>query len=234
MKKQIISTKIVGWTTMLVFPLALTILTLRLMGAAAAPAATDFLDSDFDGDGRVTIPISGSSQIGREMAIQPDGKLIIAGYDKWQTSNTDAILARVNPDGSLDGTFGAGGVVTTAFSSGNDAAYAVAAQQDGKIVAAGYTTAGSHSVAVVMRYNADGSLDNSFGNNGVVTTSLQPDNSWFLSVAVLDDGRIVAGGTVDSNPDAFLLTRYQANGAPDTTLGGSGVVTTTIPGGDAA
>jgi len=238
MKKQISFSKTAGWTVALALPVALVVLTLRLMSAAAAPAATDFLDPDFDGDGRVIIPITGTNQIARDVAIQPDGKLIIAGYDKWGTSDYDAILARVNPDGSLDGTFGAGGIVTTALSSGNDAIYAIALQSDGRIVAAGLTTEAGGNVAVIMRYNANGSLDTGFGHNGMVTTSLRSDESFFLSVAVLDDDRIVAGGTLvppsaSARPWTFLLARYQPDGAPDTTLGGSGIVTTTIPGGDA-
>ncbi len=220
-------------------PVALIILMLRLVSAAAAPATAGFLDPDFGNGGHVIIPITGTNQIARDVAIQPDGKLIIAGYDKWGTSDHDAILARVNPDGSLDGTFGAGGIVTTALSAGDDAIYAIALQSDGKIVAAGLTKEGGRSVAALMRYRSNGALDADFGNNGVVTASLQPAESFFLSVAVLDDGRIVAGGTVappaaSSSPRAFLLARYRPNGAPDPSLGGSGVVTTAIPGGDAS
>ena len=201
--------------------------------AQAASAGWDFLDPSFNGDGRVIIPVPGTNEIARDVAIQPDGKLIIAGYDNWLTADKDVILARVNPDGGLDGTFGAGGVVTTSLSGGDDTAYAVAVQPDGKIVAAGLTQAGGHSAALAMRYNADGSLDTGFGTGGVVTTGFPSASSFFLGVAVLDDGRIVAGGSVTTNPATFLLARYQSNGALDTTLGGTGFVTTTIPGGDA-
>ncbi|NOZ28312.1 MAG: hypothetical protein GXP39_09715 [Chloroflexi bacterium] len=241
MKKPIPFFKMASWIVVLGLPVALIILMLRLASAAtapAAPAAAGFLDPDFGNGGRVIIPIAGTNQIARDVAIQPDGKLIIAGYDKWGTSDHDAILARVNPDGSLDGTFGTGGIVTTALSAGDDAIYAIALQPDGKIVAAGLTKEGGRSVAALMRYRSNGTLDADFGNNGVVTASLQPAESFFLSVAVLDDGRIVAGGTVvppaaSSSPRAFLLAQYRPNGAPDPSLGGGGVVTTTIPGGDA-
>ncbi len=198
--------------------------------ARGAAAGGNFLDPGFDGDGRVIVPVPDINEIGREVAIQPDGKLIIVGYDHWRSSDDDdAILARVNPDGSLDETFGNGGVVTATLSSGDDAAYAVAVQPDGKIVTAGTIS----STAAIVRYNTDGSLDDSFGVGGVVTTGISSINSWFLGVAVLDDGRIVAGGSTGSigtTPAAFLLARYQSDGAPDTTLGGTGVVTTSIPG----
>lgn len=198
--------------------------------ARSAAAGGNFLDPGFDGDGRVIIPVPGINEIGREVAIQPDGKLVIVGYDHWRSSDdNDAILARVKPDGSLDGTFGNGGVVTATLSSGDDAAYAIAIQPDGKIVTAGAIS----STAAVVRYNTDGSLDDTFGVGGVVTTGIPSVQSWFLGVAVLEDGRIVAGGSIGTTPAAFLLARYQSNGAPDTTLGGTGVVTTAIPGSNA-
>ncbi|MFQ5418911.1 MAG: delta-60 repeat domain-containing protein [Anaerolineae bacterium] len=221
---------------MLVLPFTLVMLTLHLLAVSAAPDVSGDLDAGFGAGGSVTIPISGTNQIGRAVAIQPDGKLVIAGYHNWNTGKSDLILARTNTDGSLDTSFGAGGIVTTSLSSGDDTAYAVAVQPDGKIVAAGLSTQSGVSIAAVVRYNTDGSLDATFGANGAVTTSLFPDSAFLLSVAVLNDGRIVAGGSVISSssaPNTFLLIRYQANGALDTTLGGSGVVTTTIPVGDA-
>ena len=217
---------------LLALTLALLLSAFYLTCVVAGPAINQFLDPAFNGNGRVLIPIPGSSQIAREVAIQPDGKLLITGYDNWQTSNNDVILARVNPDGSMDKTFGAGGKVITALTPGDDAGYAVAVQPDGKIVVAGLTQEGGGAVAMVMRYNADGSLDATFGNHGVVTTNFQPKNSWFLSVAVLDDGRILASGSVNSDDRGFLLARFKPNGDPDPTLGGHGVVTATLPGGD--
>ena len=194
------------------------------------PAGHDFLDPAFGSGGRVIIPISGTNQIAREVAIQPNGKVIVVGYDNWRSAERDNIvLARVNPNGVLDTGFGTNGVVTTSLSSEDDAGYAVAVQPDGKIVVAG----ASNDTAFVARYKTDGSLDTDFGNSGMVTTTLPSVHSWFLGVAVLGDGRIVAGGSIATTPAAFLLARYQSNGAPDTTLGGSGFVTTTIPGNNA-
>jgi len=239
MKKQSTPpTKSILWTLMLVLPFTLVMLTIHLLTVSAASDASGDLDAGFGTGGSVTIPISGTNQIGRAVTIQPDGKLIIAGYDNWNTGNSDLILARYNSDGVLDTTFGASGVVTTSLSTGDDTAYAVAVQPDGKIVAAGLSTQGGVNIAAVVRYNTDGSLDTSFGAGGVVTTSLQPDGAFLLSVVVLGDGRIIVGGgavppSSSSAPNTFLLIRYQANGALDTTLGGSGVVTTAIPGGDA-
>ncbi len=221
------------WPSLLALPLALLLLFFYLMGLSAAPGSPSFLDPTFGHGGSVLIPITGTNQIARDVAIQSDGKLIIAGYDKWRTDDYDVILARVNADGSLDTAFGTNGVVTSPLSSGHDTAYAVAVQPDGKIVAAGITNIGGDTVAALVRYTSDGKLDTTFGTNGVASlTHFRPRGSWFLSVVVLNDGRIVAGGGVDSNPDAFLLARYRADGSLDTTLGGAGVVTTTVAGGD--
>ena len=226
----------------LLFGLGITVAILGVMKAQASTvtvsAAPDPLDPSFGADGRVMIPITGSNQIARDVAIQPDGKLIIAGYTNWLPSsggtNYDAVMARVNPDGSLDMSFGISGVVTTAFSSGNDTIYAIAFQPDGKIIAAGYISHSTNIAASVMRYNPDGSLDTSFGQNGTVSVLLSsPVPSWFLGVAVLDDGRILASGSAKTSPDTFLLARFQPNGTPDSMFGNNGVVTTTFPGGDA-
>ncbi len=196
---------------------------------AISPSGHDFLDPVFGSGGRAIIPISGTNQIARDVVLQPDGKVIIVGYDNWHSAKPDhIILARVNADGTLATGFGVNGVVTTSLSGGDDAGYAAAVQPDGKIVVAGI----SNSKALLVRYNANGSLDTGFGAGGAVTVTALSANSWFLSVAVLADGRIVAGGGAATTPFAFLLARYQSNGAPDTTLGGSGFVTTPIPGGN--
>ncbi len=225
------------WRPLIGLSLALAgaMLLLQALSASAGPVVSSgVLDPTFGTGGHSAVVLPGSSQIARAITRQPDGRIVVAGYTNWNTGNSDVLLARFQADGSLDTTFGAGGVVTTAVSAVNDTAYAVAVQPDGKIVAAGL----SGDAALVLRYNADGSLDTTFGTGGVVTTSLPPGSAFFLSVAVLSDGRILAGGgavppSSSSAFDQFLLARYQSNGTPDTTLGGSGVVTTTFPGRDA-
>ncbi len=239
MDRKLMIRKSMGLTIALALPVTLIVLVLQLLIVAALPTASGDLDAGFGTGGWVSLPITGSSQIGRAMALQSDGKVIIAGYDNWGTSNENIIMARYRTNGVLDTTFGAGGVVTMSLSAANDTAYAVDVQSDGKIVVAGLATAGGTGVPAIVRFNPDGSPDTTFGAGGVVTTTgLQPASAFLLSVAVLDDGRIVAGGGVvppssSGAPDTFLLMRYQSDGSPDTTLSGSGLVTTAIPGGDA-
>ena len=96
------------------------------------------LDTSFDSDGKVTTAIGSGNDYACSVAIQSDGKIVVAGYSD-NGSNDDFALVRYNTDGSLDTTFDSDGKVTTAIGSGDDQAFSVAIQSDGKIVAAGYS-----------------------------------------------------------------------------------------------
>ncbi len=119
-------------------------------------------------------------------------------------------------DGELDSTFGMGGIVITDFSGGDDHAFNLALQSDGKIVAAGGTTTGF----ALARYNSDGSLDTSFGSGGKVTTVF---SSGATAVALQSDGKILAaGGSFAAG--GSLLVRYNSDGSLDTSFGSQGKV----------
>lgn len=120
--------------------------------------------------------------------------------------------------GSLDPTFGKGGIVTTTF-GGQDTTVlnAAAIQSDGKILAAGLIPSGGTPEPGLARYNIDGSLDSTFGTGGVVTTN---HNGGILGVTVLSDGKILAGGSGFLAVEAF---RYNSNGSLDTTFGTNGI-----------
>jgi len=147
-------------------------------------------------------------------------------------------IAKSQP-GSLDNTFGTAGKVITDFGSLTSAeGYTVVVQSDGKIVMAGTTTTGSSGTLndfIIVRHNADGTFDNSFGTNGIVTTDFVNINNTSLSnqgktMAIQSDGKIVVAGTV-INPSAnypyshsFGLARYNTNGTLDNTFGTNGMV----------
>jgi len=185
------------------------------------------LDTSFDFDGKATIDY-GSDEDAYAVAIQADGKIVVAGY-AFTGSNLDIALVRYNTDGSLDGSFGTGGRVTTAVGFGNDRAYAVTIQADGKIVVAGEAYNGSNDDFALVRYNTDGSLDGSFGTGGKVTTAVGSDNDFAYAVAIQADGKIVVAGTslIGSTAD-FVLVRYTTDGSLDPTFGTGGKVTTAI------
>src|SRR5262249_37359654 len=138
--------------------------------------------ADFGTGGIVTTKI-GTNDQANAAVIQPDGKIVAAGH----TNQNQFALGRYNPDGNLDTTFGAGGIVTTPVVGGK--AYALAIQPDGKLIAAGGSdTFGSF---VIARYNTDGSPDTSFSGDGQTTTFIG-SNSTPYSLALQSDGKIVA------------------------------------------
>ncbi len=147
--------------------------------------------------------------------------------------SSSAALAFAAP-GDLDSSFGAGGIVTTDF-GGRDTAHAIARQSDGKLIVAGQKEpVGTNFDFALARYNADGSLDSSFGTGGKVTTDFFGDIDTIRSVVVQADGKIVAGGfsRTAATPFGYSLARYNANGTLDASFGTGGKVTTVIWGND--
>jgi len=201
----------------------------------AAPALTPSgqLDNAFGGFGHTNITFGAGGNYGRSVAIQADGKIVVAGY--LDTTNDDFVVARFNANGTLDNTFDGDGKVTTAIGAGNDRAFDVAIQADGKIVVAGFS-AGANNDFALVRYNTNGSPDTTFGGDGEVTTPIGPNNDAGFAVAIQANGRIVvAGASFNGANDDFALARYNANGALDTTFSGDGKLTLPVgPGHDDA
>jgi uncharacterized delta-60 repeat protein len=191
------------------------------------------LDSTFGTGGKMTTDIRSSADGGYAVAIQGDGKIIIAGdASRGNTAIWDIALARFNTDGSLDSTFGTSGKVTTVVGSGS-AASDVSIQNDGKIVIAGGATVDSMRLFTLVRYNTDGSLDSTFGSGGVVTTAVGSSDDGATAVSILSDGKIMASGRSwnGSNYD-FALVRYNTDGSLDSTFGTGGKVMTAVGSGD--
>ena len=192
--------------------------------------ANGSLDTSFGSGGLVATTFGTGNTRVNGIALQPDGKIVTAGFDKNATEFEFA-LARYNADGSLDTSFGTGGgKVTTDFGSGIDVAWAVAVQPDGKIVAAGYAFATGHPYLIALaRYNADGSLDTSFGSGGRVTTAISDRYDLAFAMTLQPDGKIVVvgetRGSTATKYDAAVV-RYTPAGALDTTFGSGGKVTT--------
>ncbi|PYS98597.1 MAG: hypothetical protein DMF63_15490 [Acidobacteria bacterium] len=183
------------------------------------------LDPTFDGDGKVTTPIGMSEDIATAVAIQPDERIVAAGYSS-DGSSPDFALVRYNENGSLDPTFDGDGKVTTPVGMYNDIATAVALQPDGKIVVAGYIIDSVVSFALV-RYHPNGSLDNTFDSDGKVTTSIGTSNDSAYAVALQPNGKIVAAGrSSDGSFLDFAIVRYNPNGSLDPTFDSDGKVTT--------
>ena len=136
-------------------------------------------------------------------------------------------LSLLAQPGSLDKTFGSGGKVNTDIGGNQDNGNAVVVQNDGKIVVAGSsTTNGNNFDCALIRYNTDGSPDNSFGSGGKVVTDFGSNFENFQSLFLQNDGKIIAVGTSiqgTKNSDV-ILARYNLNGTLDNTFGTGGKV----------
>ncbi len=191
------------------------------------------LDTTFDGDGKLTTAIGTSQDVAYSVALQSDGKILVAGYSH-NGSNNDFALVRYNSDGSLDTTFDGDGKLTTAVGTSVDEAQSIAVQSDGKIVVAGRSYTGSNYDFSLVRYNGDGSLDTTFDGDGKLTTAIGTSNNFTLndfafSVAIQSDSKIVAAGTsYNGSKNDFALVRYNINGSLDTTFDGDGKLTIAV------
>jgi len=209
-------------------------LALSLALPLAARAASGDLDATFGTGGKVTTDFAGNDDEAHGIAVQADGKLVTVGVAKTSRSN-DFALARYNPNGSLDATFGTGGKVTTDFAGNDDAAFAVVLQSDGKIVVAGEAKTSRNQDFALARYNANGSLDATFGTGGKVMTDFNGDDDAAFALVLQPDGKLVAAGEAKTSRNQdFALARYNANGSLDATFGTGGKVTTDFAGDDDA
>src|SRR6266540_2138147 len=191
----------------------------------ASPALTLAAPGDLDptfGSGGIVITRGSSMRTldsASAMAIQSDGKIVVAGsiYDipsspgSWRLA-----VVRYNTNGSLDTSFNGTGEVIT--SVGDSGASSVAIQLDGKIVAVS-------SNFTVVRYNSNGSLDSSFGGTGIVITPVEGSTN---SVAIQSDGKIVAAGSSENGFSAVTVVRYNTDGTLDNSFNGTGKVVTSV------
>jgi len=200
---------------------------LTILGAKPVAAAAGDLDTTFGTDGKVitTVGVPTTANLAYSIAIQSDGKIVVAGEARNGFNNSDFAVVRYNTDGSLDTSFGQGGKVTTAIGSADDVALSVALQPDGKIVVAGVSDNGSNFDFAIARYNMDGSLDTNFGTGGKVTTEVGYRYAIAFSVAIQSDGKIVVAGGLPSGESYAALVRYNADGTLDTNFGTDGKVT---------
>ena len=187
------------------------------------------LDTSFGTGGRV-LTAFGGQDVTISLVQQADGKLVAAGGSNVR-GDLDFALARYNPDGSLDPSFGAAGLILTGFGGGEERADALIQQADGKLVAAGVTRIGDSASPgnfALARYNQDGSLDPSFDSNGRVLTTFGADRD-DVALALLQqpDGQLVAAGGTNG---AFALVRYNPDGSLDTSFGNGGGVLTRFGG----
>lgn len=187
------------------------------------------LDPSFGNGGSVTLRVRNSFDKAHKLIIQPDGKILAIGVSNLGQSPTtgsrvDPLLVRYNSDGTLDSSFGNGGIVLTELEASSYLSSAVL-QPDGKIIVAGTYYGSTQLDFLLIRYLSNGSLDTSFGNNGVVKTNFS-SNMESQSLAVVSrqpDGKIIVAGT---GYFTVIVARYNENGSLDQTFGTGGRVIT--------
>ncbi|KAF0165884.1 MAG: Ig family protein [Rhodocyclaceae bacterium] len=181
--------------------------------------ANGTLDAGFGSGGTIITPVGPTTGEGQSVAIQADGRIVVAGF-AWNGSNHDFALVRYNASGTLDTSFGTGGKVMTVFGTTNDFGYSVAVQADGKILVGGSASNGSNDDFAIARYNADGSLDSSFGSGGKVLVPVSVSgNDAGRSLAVQPDGRIVLTGNAGLD---LAVVRLNSDGTLDGSFGTGG------------
>ena len=184
-------------------------------------------DTTFGTNGIFTAPLAfGDTNVTVDEArvlLQPDGKILAMGSHKLDAGADIFGVRRLNTDGTLDTSFGDNGLATARFTpfapNLSDRPSDFALQADGKIVAAGFANA--HDVAVA-RWNADGTLDNTFGTGGKVQITFGSPDATAWTVTIQPDGKVLIGGRVTINQSDLLLVRLNTNGTLDTTFDGDG------------
>ncbi len=211
-------------------------------GVRCSPADCDFavlryqtdgnLDATFGTGGVVTTDRGPNDQL-NGVAIQLDGKIVVGGLI-YSGAQYDFAVARYETDGSLDSSFGTGGVVTTDFGA-NARAFGIRLASGGKIVLAGtraFDTAGTNFA--LARYNSDGGLDSSFGSGGKVTTDFAGSYEAGRAIDLDTSGSIVVAGSAEIAGNlGFGVALYKPDGSLDPSFGSGGKATMNVNGGAA-
>jgi uncharacterized delta-60 repeat protein len=179
------------------------------------------LDTSFSSDGVVFTPMDAVNDAARGVALQPDGRIIVAGQGGPTTSTSSLAIARYNTDGSLDTTFDGDGKLLRNFSN-SEAAFDVKVQADGKIVVGGEAI----GIFSIMRFNPNGTTDFSFNGNGRSDFGFTASNA--RSIHIQQNGKILGAGFGHAGATRFIaVVRVNTDGSRDASFGaGNGFVTT--------
>ena len=192
-------------------------LLLFLATFAVANSQSGILDTSFGDDGIVTTQVSTTYNFSTATVVQPDGKIIVAGYSGTPATYSATVI-RYNSDGTLDNSFSDDGKLTITIGSAKSYATDVALQDDGKIVLGARTWNNVSGDFALVRLNGDGSLDNSFGTDGIVIADSGGSDA-SSSILIADDGKILLAGNSDDN---FSIAKFNTNGTMDTSFGTNG------------
>ncbi|MGZ3184668.1 MAG: hypothetical protein ACXU8N_19715 [Telluria sp.] len=183
-------------------------------------------DTSYGSNGSAVLSWGGHSDNVAGMKLLGDGKVLVYGTTSDGTQ-TDLAVTRLNADGSVDSTYGNSGTRVVAASAGNDSINGAAVLADGKLVLVGGVTGANGADTGLVKLNADGSLDTSFGTGGVAQVEFAAGTDNATALLVQGDGKLLVGGTLavsstNVNDRDVMLARFNADGSLDTTFGTAG------------
>jgi uncharacterized delta-60 repeat protein len=186
------------------------------------------LDNTFNSTGIVTNSLgSGTDYEAQAVKQQTDGKLVVVVNDNILGLTPTFKVTRYNTNGSLDNTFGIAGVASANINGFTAQTTDLIIQPDGKILVSGYYNDGIYDNGLLMRYNTNGTLDNTFGVAGlIILQAVFSANQQFNKLALQADGKIVTGGWTDNgifNLRHNLITRHKTNGQLDSSFAVNGI-----------
>ncbi|MEN9333663.1 MAG: hypothetical protein RLY35_843 [Bacteroidota bacterium] len=201
----------------------------------AQPAGS--LDAGFGTGGKVVSSFSSGIEEAKAVVLQEDGKIVVAGFAQFAATGKDFLVARYLTDGALDNTFGTNGVWTLDLQLGSDdVAHSMVIDASGRMILAGSSDDGVNKNAAMLRLLPDGTLDTSFGNNGIVLTDFISGNQDEVKVVKqhLLTGKLILGGqsASTSNLAVPIIARYSSEGVLDTTFNSTGILSATTTAGD--
>jgi len=181
------------------------------------------LDETFGENGIVLYDANGRDDYGRTIAVQKDGSILVAARSSGDGISL-ALVLKLDAAGERDTSFGIEGVAVYPGTKGNDGFRDMALQTDGKIVVTGYASTDAGFEVLTARYTADGSLDPSFGTDGIARFDGGHGNAGARGVIIQEDGKLVVSGSTSNGTDLdVLVLRYTADGSLDPEFGTQGV-----------
>ncbi|WP_299979924.1 DUF4347 domain-containing protein [uncultured Pseudoteredinibacter sp.] len=185
--------------------------------------STGLLDPSFGNGGKLSIDVSGNTDLAKAVTRLADGSLVIVGHSI--DTSYDFLMINLSQDGSAGPNFN---IVRDDLGTNSiDAFYSVIQQSDGKIVVAGSSTLSGYYNSTLVRANLDGSFDSSFGNNGVANEPTLFSSDYAKDVKVLPDGSYITAGWIGND---FSVVKYTSSGALDTSFANGGVYKSPIGG----
>lgn len=167
------------------------------------------IDNSFGWNGQLIADFNNGSEYALAMELQADGKILTAGFHKDTSGHYDIEVIRYTQDGDIDNTFGTNGFVVHDFGYDESKAFAIAIEDNGDIIVAGSFGSSSQFSVGLVRFKTDGTLDNSFGVNGIIVSDITSSSrDRIRALLIQPDGKYLAAGYAVTNSFDFLVLRY--------------------------